>query len=83
MKFSDLRILPRLLRLPLAEEYVGGQQTLKAMVRVGWVKAIIQHKGNTSYDVRDLDRACDRLHVEGEQSLFGSINQINRMIVRG
>ncbi len=36
----------------------------------GWVKPVIEHKGNTSFDVRDLDRAVDRLQVEGEEALF-------------
>jgi hypothetical protein len=70
MKISELKVVPRLLRLPLAEEYVGGQQTLKAFRRKGWLKPIIEHKGNTSFDVRDLDRAVDRLQVEGEEALF-------------
>lgn len=81
MKFSQLQLSPRLLRLPAAEEYVGGQQTLKAMRRKGWVKPVIEHKGNTSYDVRDLDRAVDRLQVEGEQALFGSIDQVNGIVM--
>jgi hypothetical protein len=82
MKFSELKLVPRLLRLPLAEEYVGGQQTLKALRRKGWLKPIIEHKGNTSFDVRDLDRAVDRLQVEGEAALFGSVDQIDAVIVR-
>lgn len=74
MKFSELNIIPRLLRLPLAEEYVGGQQTLKAFRRAAWLKPVIEHKGNTSFDIRDLDRAIDRLQVEGEEALFGLVN---------
>jgi hypothetical protein len=81
MKFSDLKLAPRLLRLPYAEEYVGGQQTLKAMRRKGWVKPVIEHKGNTSFDIRDLDRAVDRLQVEGEQALFGSVDQVDGIIM--
>ena len=83
MKFSDLKFAPRVLRLPAAEEYVGGQQTLKAMRRQGWVKPVIEHKGNTSFDIRDLDRAVDRLQVEGEQALFSSVDEINRVIMGG
>jgi hypothetical protein len=82
MKFSALKMTPRLLRLPLAEEYVGGQQTLKAFRRKGWLKPIIEHKGNTSFDVRDLDKAVDRLHVEGEEALFGSVDQVDAVVVR-
>lgn len=70
MKFSELKIMPRLLRLPLAEEYVGGQGTLKAFRRKGWLPAVIEHKGNTSFDIRALDAAIDRLIVEGEEALF-------------
>ena len=81
VKFSQLQLSPRLLRLPAAEEYVGGQQTLKALRRKGWVKPVIEHKGNTSYDIRDLDRAVDRLQVEGEQALFGSVDEVNRIVV--
>jgi hypothetical protein len=83
MKFSQLQLSPRLLRLPASEEYVGGQQTLKAMRRQGWLKPVIEHKGNTSFDVRDLDRAVDRLQVEGEQALFGSVDEVNRIVVGG
>lgn len=81
VKFSQLQLSPRLLRLPAAEEYVGGQQTLKAMRRQGWLKPLIEHKGNTSFDIRDLDRAVDRLQVEGEQALFGSVDQVNGIIM--
>jgi hypothetical protein len=83
MKFSELRFAPRLLRLPEAEAYVGGQQTLKAMRSRGWVAPVIEHKGNTSFDIRDLDRACDRLKVEGEAALFGSVDEVNRVVVGG
>ena len=82
MKFSDLKLVPRLLRLPLAEEHVGGQQTLKALRRKGWLKPVIEHKGNTSFDIRDLDRAVDRLQVEGEEAPFGSVDQIDAVVVR-
>ena len=82
MKFSQLQLTPRLLRLPVAEEYVGGQQTLKAFRRKGWLKPVIEHKGNTSFDVRDLDRAVDRLQVEGEAALFGSIDEVDAVVMR-
>ena len=83
MKFSELKLVPRLLRLPLAEDYVGGQQTLKALRGKGWLKPVIEHKGNTSFDIRDLDRAVDRLQVEGEEALFGSVDEVNRIVVGG
>jgi hypothetical protein len=59
------------------------QLQLSPMRRKGWVKPVIEHKGNTSYDVRDLDRAVDRLQVEGEQALFGSVDEVNRIVVGG
>jgi len=70
MRFSEVQLIPRLMRKPIAEAYVGGQQNLKAFVRCGWVKPLICHKSNTSYDIRDLDLAIDRLKVEGEGALF-------------
>jgi hypothetical protein len=70
MRFSEIQFPPRLMRKPIAEAYVGGQQNLKAFVRRRWLKPLICHKSNTSYDIRDLDIAVDRLKVEGEEALF-------------
>ncbi len=63
MKFSDLTFQPRLLRKPDAENYVGGRQNLIALKK--WVKPVVQHHSNTTYDVRDLDTAIDRAKREG------------------
>jgi hypothetical protein len=65
MKFSDLTLTPRVLRVTDAERYVGGQRNLATLRAVGWVKPIIQHRANTSFDIRDLDRAIDRVQIEG------------------
>jgi len=65
MKYSDFNFPPRLLRLKQAEYYVGGQQNLKTLRRAGWVKPLIQHKGNTSFDIKTLDLAVDKANLNG------------------
>jgi hypothetical protein len=65
VKAEELHFCPRVLRLPLAELYVGGQQNLRALVKAGWVAPLIKHKSNTSFDVQDLDHAIDRLKMVG------------------
>jgi hypothetical protein len=53
------------LRLKQAEQYVGGQQNLKSLRKAGWVKPLIQHSSNTSFDVKALDAAVDRANLDG------------------
>ena len=62
---KEFAITPRVLRLKAAEHYVGGQQNLKTLRRLGWVKPLIQHKSNTSFDIRALDAAVDRAVLDG------------------
>ncbi len=64
MKFTEM-VKPRVLRLEAAEHYVGGQQNLKRLREAGWVKPLIQHNANTSFDVRALDAAIDRAVLDG------------------
>jgi hypothetical protein len=65
MDFFDLTLRPQILRLKAAEVYCGGQQNLKNLRRVGWITPLIQHKSNTSFDVRDLDLAIDHAQLNG------------------
>ena len=65
MKFSQLVITPRVLRLKQAQQYVGGEANLDSLMVVGWVKPLIQHKSNTSFDIRSLDLAVDRANLDG------------------
>ncbi len=65
MKHAELVLLPRVLRLKQAEQYVGGQQNLKSLRKAGWVKPLIQHSSNTSFDVKALDAAVDRANLDG------------------
>ncbi len=60
-----LTVAPRILRKEAAEEYVGGQQNLKSLREAGWVVPLRMHKCNTSFDIRDLDRAVDRANLDG------------------
>jgi hypothetical protein len=63
MKFSELTFQPRLLRKEDAEQYVGGRRNLEALRQ--WVKPVVQHHSNTTFDVKDLDAAIDRAKLEG------------------
>ncbi len=65
MRYCEIILQPRLLRLCDAEAYVGGECNLRALVKVGWVKPLIQHKSNTTYDRESLDTACSRANIEG------------------
>jgi len=65
VKFSDLTIQPRLLRKDDAETYVGGRRNLEALRKVGWIKPLIQHKSNTTFDRIKLDQVIDRADLEG------------------
>ncbi len=65
LKFSELSFQPRLLRLPHAEQYVGGEANLKRLREVGWIKPLVAHKSNTTFDRNDLDAAVDRAKLEG------------------
>jgi hypothetical protein len=62
---KELAIVPRVLRLPLARQYVGGEANLDALEAAGWVKPLIRRHKNTSYDVRQLDLAVDRANLNG------------------
>ncbi len=57
------KFTPRLLRLKDAEIYVGGQRNLDALLK--WVKPVVQHNANTTFDRLDLDAAIDRAKLEG------------------
>jgi hypothetical protein len=63
MKFSDLTLQPRLLRKDDAELYVGGRRNLEALRK--WVKPVVQHHSNTTFDRHDLDDAIERAKLEG------------------
>jgi len=65
MTYTALVLTPRLLRLKAAEQYLGGQRNLKALRRSGWVTPLIQHKSNTTFDIRDLDLAVDKAQLNG------------------
>jgi hypothetical protein len=65
MKYAEMVVTPRLLRKPQAEQYVGGQQNLKRLRKAGWVKPLIQHSSNTSFDVKALNAAIDRANLDG------------------
>ena len=63
MKFDQLTFQPRLLRKPDAERYVGGERNLIALRK--WVKPLVQHNSNTTFDRHDLDAAIERAKIEG------------------
>jgi hypothetical protein len=65
MKYAELAIVPRVLRLPQARQYVGGEANLNSLTKAGWVKPLIQHSKNTSYDRKALDLAVDRANLDG------------------
>jgi hypothetical protein len=65
MKYDQLIVPPRILRLKAAQMYVGGEANLRTLIKVGWVKPIIQHHKNTSFDIRDLDLAIDKAKLDG------------------
>jgi hypothetical protein len=65
MKFSDLTLQPRLLRKDDAETYVGGRRNLEALRKAKWIKPVVQHNCNTTFDRHDLDLAIDRAKIEG------------------
>lgn len=65
MKFSELTLQPRLLRKDAAEVYVGGRRNLEALRLAKWIKPLIQHKANTTFDREDLDLAIEKAKLEG------------------
>ena len=65
LKLAELVVVPRVLRLKTARQYVGGEANLDSLVRAGWVKPLIRHHKNTSFDIRDLDLAVDKAQLNG------------------
>ncbi len=65
MKYAELVITPRVLRLKQAQQYVGGEANLDALMAAGWVKPLIRHNKNTSFDIRTLDLAIDKANLGG------------------
>ena len=65
MQYAKLVLVPRVLRLKEARQYVGGEANLKSLEKAGWVKALIKHNKNTSYDRQALDLAVDRANLDG------------------
>ena len=64
-RYSELVVPPRILRLKAAQMYVGGEANLDSLMRVGWVKPLIQHNRNTSFDIKALNAAIDRANLDG------------------
>jgi hypothetical protein len=67
-------ITPRLLRSEDAAYYVGGENNLKRLKDVGWIRPLIQQNRCTAYDVRDLDLAVDRAQLSGWPEPPGKVN---------
>ena len=44
-----------------AGAYVGYAILLERMVKAGWLKPVVHRRKMILYDIRDLDRACDRI----------------------
>ena len=65
MKYDQLVVTPRILRKKAAQMYVGGEANLKSLIKAGWVKPLIQHNKNTSFDIRALDLAVDKANLSG------------------
>ena len=50
-----------MLRSDDAGLYIGSPHLLQMMEKAGWLKAAVRGKRMTLYDVKALDRCCDRL----------------------
>ena len=61
MKYSVIKLAPRMLRAEDAGLYVGAPHLLQLMERAGWIKPSVRGKRMTLYDVKALDGCCDRL----------------------
>lgn len=64
MKYSDLiekDPTPRMMRTPMAGHYVGCLALLLRMEHAGWVKASCNLHRMKLWDVRVLDKCCDRI----------------------
>ena len=64
MKWSAIKLSPRLLRSEDAAEFVGGEQVLKDLEASGWIAPVRRAKRMTLWDAKLLDAACDRLTGE-------------------
>ena len=61
LKYSVIKLAPRMLRAEDAGLYVGAPHLLQLMERAGWIKPSVRGKRMTLYDVKALDGCCDRL----------------------
>lgn len=55
MKYSVIKLAPRMLRAEDAGLYVGAPHLLQLMERAGWIKPAVRGKRMTLYDVKALD----------------------------
>jgi hypothetical protein len=61
MKYSTLKLTPRMLRSEDAGAYVGAPHLLQLMEKAGWIAPAVRGKRMTLYDVKTLDQCCDCL----------------------
>lgn len=66
MRYSVVRVsTKRMMTSDEAGEYMGVPALLSRMEGSGWIKPSVLRRKMRLYDLRDLDRCCDRL-AEGD-----------------
>jgi len=64
MKWSAIKLSPRLLRAEDAAAFVGGDSILRDLEKAGWIHPVKRGNRLTIWDAKKLDEACDRLQRE-------------------
>lgn len=65
----EIHAWPRLMRQPEAAAYCGGETNLKSLCSDFGLRPVIRRKGNTTYDIQQIDAAINRAIAAGWETL--------------